>query len=76
MEHFRDEEKLMRDAGYSGLEEHIKEHQRFIAQIGDYKEAVCGSYVPFHDMLDFLKKWFVKHITVSDQKYMEFILTK
>ncbi|NDV23056.1 bacteriohemerythrin [Desulfovibrio sp. JC022] len=72
-EHFRDEEKFMRDNGYPGLADHIKEHEGFIGQVEDYAEAVYNTYVPFQDMLEYLNNWLVGHILNSDQKYMDYI---
>ncbi|MFW5499993.1 MULTISPECIES: bacteriohemerythrin [unclassified Maridesulfovibrio] len=72
-EHFQDEEKLMRDNGYLLLDEHIKEHEGFIRQLEDYKEAVFTKYVPFQDMLEYLNNWLVEHIIKSDRKYARFM---
>ncbi len=72
-EHFRDEEKLMRDNGYPSLSDHIKEHERFVSQVRDYTEAVYNTYVPFQDMLEYLNNWLVEHILGCDQKYMDYI---
>jgi hemerythrin-like metal-binding protein len=72
-EHFRDEEKLMRDNGYPHLAEHIKEHGGFIQQVEDYKDAVFAKYAPFQDMLEYLNNWLVEHIIRSDRKYVDFM---
>ncbi len=75
-EHFRDEEKLMRDHGYPDLESHIKLHQEFIERVKYYQGAIYSSYVPFQDILDYLKEWLVKHIAGKDQEYMDYINSK
>ena len=72
-DHFRDEEKLMRDNGYPYLDEHIKEHEGFIRQVEVYQDAVFAKYVPFQDMLEYLNNWLVEHIIRSDRKYVDYI---
>ena len=72
-DHFRDEENFMRENNYPGLEQHIRAHEGFMVRVSDYQEAVFGGYVPFADMLEFLKNWLVEHILVIDRQYMHHI---
>ncbi len=68
--HFTAEEKLMRIFRYPDLNEHLKEHQKFIKEV----ELFSVKYEQNRDnvnveMLDFLKEWLVKHILVTDKAY-------
>lgn len=75
-EHFHDEENLLREHGYPGLDGHIKIHLEFSEKVQDYKDSVYAGYVPFQDMLDYLKEWLVVHITGDDQLFMDYINSK
>ncbi len=72
-EHFTDEEQLVKDNNYPEIEAHIKEHEIFIEKVSAYKAAQIEQYLPFQDMLEFLKSWLVEHITESDQKIAAFL---
>lgn len=77
-EHFHDEENLLREHGYSGLDGHIKIHLKFAEaeKVQDYKDSVYAGYVLFQDMLDYLKEWLVGYFTGYDQLYMDYINSK
>jgi hemerythrin-like metal-binding protein len=70
--HFAHEEKLMREAGYDKLEQHVTEHRYFINKIEEYKiEQSFNSPLLFDKLLEFMKKWFLAHIIKSDYLYKE-----
>ena len=66
--HFTEEEKHLRMADYPKLEEHIKEHESFVAEIvKSVKLFETGKATPIK-MAEFLKNWLLKHIAVSDKE--------
>ena len=69
-QHFRDEEALMRHAGYTDLGDHIARHQQFVAKVNSFrKEYEAGTAAISIEVLDFLKSWLDQHIMGTDQQY-------
>jgi len=69
-QHFRDEEALMRHAGYTDLGDHIARHQQFVAKVNSFrKEYEAGTAAISIEVLDFLKSWLDRHIMGTDQQY-------
>ena len=66
--HFQHEEKLMRERGYSHLAEHMALHEDFRRQARIWRGE--ASSVAGHDLLKFLKQWWVGHIQSEDKHYM------
>jgi hemerythrin-like metal-binding protein len=66
--HFQYEEKLMRERGYSRLAEHMALHEDFRRQARIWRGESCT--VAGHDLLKFLKQWWVGHIQSEDKNYM------
>ena len=79
--HFRDEEAAMRACGYPDLTGHVAEHRRYRREVqrltyaltSDEKNALdeLGDFP--HDLLNFLKAWWIKHIVDLDRDYMPFL---
>lgn len=71
-EHFRDEERLMEEAGYAGLPAHRKQHAAFEEWLESVQQVQRRAEVAAllrESVQDYLKKWLVDHILVSDQAY-------
>ena len=68
--HFFDEEKVMSDMEFPGIEEHKAQHVLFVRHLevfmGRYEELNCAKSI---DELNFLKGWFLEHITAFDKVY-------
>jgi len=72
VEHFSDEEGLMKKAGYAGLEEHQKVHQEFVAKVETFiKDFESGKLLLSIEILSFLRDWLIQHIMGTDRKYIE-----
>lgn len=68
--HFATEEKMMQNYKYSGLTEHIKEHQAFIAKTHEYEDQIeKGSFSVSISIATFLKDWLTNHILKVDKAY-------
>jgi len=75
--HFMTEEILMGNYGYSGLEEHMSEHQKFIAEIGRFqKDYLSGNTGISIQLITFLRNWLDDHICKTDHQYAEFFRKK
>lgn len=68
--HFKTEEKYFARFNYAESEEHIRQHNDFVAKINDLRERFnSGKLVLSFELTNFLKDWLVKHIKVEDKKY-------
>lgn len=67
--HFETEEDFMRDIGYKGFDNHVKEHKLFVKKISDFTLA-CKYKNPLlvNNMVLFIKKWLISHILQSDSE--------
>jgi hemerythrin len=74
--HFAGEERLMREAGYPGLEEHARRHQAFIEDFGrlvarfDERGATTLMAMELHN---WLAGWLRQHLAETDQAMVEFL---
>jgi len=72
-EHFRDEEQMMADAGYPGLEAHREGHRQFEEWLTSiemvYNSGGASTYYIAESVHDFLKDWLITHILAADMAY-------
>lgn len=72
MNHFRTEEKYMIEFNYPEYQYHKEEHLDFSSRITSYlKMVVSGDHQIAGEILEYLKQWLVRHIQITDQKYIE-----
>lgn len=77
VEHFNDEESVMRQHDFMYYEEHSKEHDFFKSKLADFRaqlyepnsEVTINTYV-------FLKNWLINHILNTDKKYSKHLNEK
>lgn len=70
--HFEAEETAMRQASFSGLEEHIAEHCSLAGQLTElFAELDSNSGRLPMRLLLFLSSWLLDHIRVCDRKYID-----
>jgi hemerythrin len=75
--HFTDEEKLMQEYGYHGLEPHKWQHAFFIDMTTELLTQFMNSQDKTADRIaDFLRLWLTGHILKTDMKYNDFIKAK
>ena len=71
--HFSDEEQYMLKASYPDLNNHRKLHDDFVATVlKSMQEYESGNTAPV-DMAQFLKKWLLNHIAISDKQYAPYL---
>lgn len=72
--HFRNEEALMKVAGYPALKQHAREHELLSDQLSDLTEAfVSGNKNLSEDTMLFLRDWLLDHVMVQDMKIGTFV---
>jgi hemerythrin len=70
--HFATEERYMVEAGYPRLEEHQKEHEKFLLDIFKLAEDLeRGDAGLQQKILSFLHDWYSAHILGTDREYKE-----
>jgi len=71
-EHFATEEAYMYEFHYLEYVLHKEEHFNFSNKIVSYRNKVMGGDTQIAcEILEYLKKWLVEHIQVSDRKYID-----
>ena len=72
--HFSSEERYMQAAGYPKLAEHCMEHEIFTSRVLELRSAYDPENPHFVlETVDFLKRWYLDHITKMDQDYAPFL---
>jgi len=75
--HFKAEEELFSKYGYPGWEDHKKQHNDLAMQLLNLQiNFAKGEAEVSQEMMKFLNKWLVDHISTSDQEYAIFINNK
>lgn len=73
MNHFADEERLMKEYGYPDRPAHKQEHEEFRDRLLEFVEAHLQGSAPLTvDLLAYLVDWLERHITGTDKKYQAF----
>ena len=68
--HFKAEEEMMSDSGYSQMGPHVKEHETFKAKLN-----LLGAKVDA-DVIYFLEEWLLNHIAITDKAFANFVKAK
>ncbi len=75
--HFKDEERIMKSAGYPDFEAHQTKHQWMndrVAQL--YRDYQDGKVTLSIEVMNFLQSWIDKHIMGTDKQYAPFLNSK
>jgi len=77
MMHFTAEEAKMKEFDYPDIEAHKTEHLAFTIKLQALKDkSIAGKDQVPEQTLNFLKDWFVTHISVTDMKFKDFFRSK
>ena len=75
--HFNEEEKIMKQHRYPGLEEHASVHASFVKKLNESLPLMAGGDKKTAiEMYNFLSTWLVQHIAVDDHKWSDYIHEK
>jgi len=70
VEHFRDEEAIMRKAGYTALEDHEMIHAELLEKVQDLRTKLeKNQAVSMVGIIRFLSDWLKDHILQDDMAY-------
>lgn len=70
VEHFKTEEKLMKEKGYSGYNAHKAEHDKLVATCADLQAKFhAGEAEVTQETTAFVKSWLDTHIPTVDMPY-------
>jgi hemerythrin len=76
-QHFKDEERLMREQSFPLLEDHARSHRELIEKVENIKSEIESGKITFSfELILFFKDWLMLHIIGSDMKYRDFIVGK
>lgn len=71
LEHFASEEEYFTRFGYPGSLTHKREHNEFVAKIGQFQsDYKSGKITMSLEIMKFLKDWLQNHIMASDKEYI------
>lgn len=77
VKHFAHEEKYFKLYNYPKMAEHIREHEAFKKEVGEFmKEFEEGKKMLSGHMLQFLSNWVTNHIKKQDKEYTKFLNEK
>ena len=72
LNHFSTEENYMIEFNYPEYQYHKEEHHDFSRKVIEYCERVNKGDSQFADIiLEYLKRWLINHIQVTDRKYID-----
>ena len=75
--HFRHEEQIMEDAGFSKLEVHRKVHESLIETIFELQKSYEEKSLRLEmETMKFVKSWLVDHILMNDYQFRDFLSHK
>ena len=73
-QHFRLEERLMKENNYREFAQHQALHKDLLRQISDLRERlVSGATDIGPEVMEFLKEWLMRHILESDKHFGGFL---
>jgi len=75
VEHFKYEESLFDEKNYIDADNHKFEHKLFVRKIKiyleDFEKIDSNQQGTLIELLNFISDWLIKHIIVTDKKYVE-----
>ncbi|HEX8962178.1 MAG TPA: hemerythrin family protein [Rhodocyclaceae bacterium] len=76
--HFRDEEKMLEQAGYPGLAEHRKLHEAFRIRLAKLYSNAAGMTLDdiAAQVRVLINEWLANHIMVVDREYAKYLAEK
>lgn len=72
--HFEHEERLMRETGFPGLDDHLITHKALEQQVDEFKKDFEHDQdkFDFDRLMEFLSNWLSEHILKQDMKFAAF----
>ncbi len=68
--HFNEEEKLMRNSNYEGIDAQVIQHKKFIDEVEKFKSQIGDNTRELNEeIFIFLSNWLINHIQKIDMLY-------
>lgn len=74
--HLKAEEEMFTKYDYPDTKYHIAEHNKYRKEVLNFFKSNRQDIEFYFAILEFLKEWWLKHVTVVDKKYKEFFEQK
>ena len=71
-EHFAHEENMMKEIGYTQLNEHRELHNELITKLSDISTRTFDSQESLFQFQKFIYDWIINHIMIADKDYFLF----
>jgi len=72
-EHFRDEEKLMKDVEYPDYQAHKLTHNMLLDRMNEISEKVAQDNLAEDEIKEFMEDWLLDHILLKDGALGDFL---
>lgn len=73
VEHFEDEERLLSELAWPGLEEHLALHNTLLRTVLKFKSDLRYGRLSADAATAFISDWVLSHIQVDDTKYRDYL---
>jgi len=73
LDHFEAEERLMREEGFPGLDQHKAEHDRLLVRVGILQGRLAQGIPVEREVATLLAGWLKHHIANMDMTYVPFM---
>ena len=74
--HFREEERLLRECNYPHLIDHHAEHVEYTSRLNEFLVDAANGVIDKESLFDYLADWWGNHILGADKAYMPFLGNK
>jgi len=71
--HFADEQRVMGEAGYPFLDDHIEQHQLAWERVHAFADGKAGEEALRESLADFLPQWLMLHINTADRQFARWL---
>ncbi len=71
--HFAAEEELFTLHLYPEYQEHTEQHDHFIKQVIEMRDAWLSGHLRLESIHDFLRDWLINHILIEDKKFGQYL---
>jgi hemerythrin-like metal-binding protein len=69
------EENLLKELNYIDTDEHKNSHKKYIKAVEEYSQNIKnGDSESIYKLINYVKSWWIEHITTEDVKYKSFLL--
>lgn len=71
--HFADEQRVMEEAGYPFLDDHLAQHQLAWDRVHDFASGEVADVEVRNSLAEFLPQWLMLHINTADRQFARWL---